>query len=240
MLTSEQAAYLAGAIDGEGCITTSGARGMRVQIANTNRAWLEELQRWCGGDGSIAEHRGRFNKRPSYSFVLTTRQSQEVLQQCAPYLILKRQQAMLLFEWVELRVKWAGVMGKGRPVHPQFRDGYALIVARLRDLNKRGVHGQPYPGVPKSTRTCSLEGCTRLHHSNGYCKQHHKKFIERGGPKWHERNCGHCGKPFVAKRSDARVCSRECSYGVYYASHKQSYLDRAKAQRERKKIVAAP
>lgn len=229
MLTPEQAAYVAGVIDGEGCITTSGHRGFRVQIANTNRPWLETLSGWVGG--TIHGHRGRFNKRPSFSLSLTIRESQEALAQCQPFLMLKQQQAALFFEWIDLRARYANTINPGHRSDPAYVEGERTIRARLHVLNKRGVHGQLYPGVPKSSRRCLMDGCEQPHYSNGYCKQHHKKYIQRGGPKWHERRCEHCGKPFVAKRSDARFCSRECNYGVYYASHRDAYLSRAKEHR---------
>ena len=237
MLSQEQAAYLAGVIDGEGCITASGFNSLRVQVANTNREWLETLRQWCGGGGCVTQHRGRFNKRPSYSWALSVRQSQEVVGQCLPYLMLKKQQAGLFVQWIDLRASYAATIRQGFPIHPEYRAGVMAIRERLRELNKRGVHGQPYPGSPKTDRRCSLEACDRPHHSNGYCKQHHKKYIERGGPKWHEQNCERCGRPFVAKRSDARFCSRGCTFGDYYAAHKDAYLARAKASRERKRLA---
>lgn len=233
MLTSEQAAYIAGVIDGEGCITTSGLRHFRVQIANTNSEWLEHLARWVGG--TVQEHRGRFNKRPSFSLSLGVRESQEALRQCQPFLMIKHRQAALFFEWIELRAQYAPTIRQGFPSHPNYVAGVMSIKERLRELNKRGVHGQQYPGAPKSTRTCQMNACDRQHYSNGYCKQHYKKYIERGGPKWHERNCERCAKPFVAKRSDARFCSRECNYAVYYSSHREAYLARSAAHREAKK-----
>lgn len=233
MLTPEQAAYLAGVIDGEGCITTSGPRGIRLQIANTNRPWLEALREWVGG--TLHEHRGKFNKRPSFSLSFTIQETQEALAQCQPFLMIKQQQAALFFDWIALRAQCAGTIRPGYPMAPEYKAGVRALKERLHVLNRRGVHGQSYPGVPRSSRRCLMDGCERPHYSNGYCKQHYKKYIERGGPKWHERNCERCAKPFVAKRSDARFCSRECNYAVYYGSHRDAYLARAAAHREAKK-----
>lgn len=228
-LSVEQAAYLAGAIDGEGCISSCGFSSLRVAIANTNRPWLEQLQTWVGG--TIQEHRGRFNKRPSYSLVLRVEESGEALAQCQPYLILKKKQAELYFRLVGLRQQYARGTRRGYRADHEYAAARDEVFAELRLLNKRGVVGQPYPGPPKSTRMCSLDGCERAHYSNGYCKQHYKKFIERGGPAWHERTCKQCGRPFVAKRNDAEVCSKTCGDRAFYHMHRSELLTEMKAER---------
>lgn len=217
-MSPEEAAYLAGAIDGEGCITRTGGRrgvgSLRLQIANTNREWLQRFQASIGG--SIQEHHGRFNKRPSFSLVLTFRESARALASARPFLFLKRQQADLFFQWLELRTTYEPKIRQGVPADPEYAAAMRALWAALQKLNQRGVVSQPYPGVAKTDRTCTLDGCDRKHYSNGYCKQHHKKYVERGGPAWHERNCQHCGKPFVAKRSDAVFCSQSCGDAARY------------------------
>lgn len=228
-LSVEQAAYLAGAIDGEGCVTSCGLSSLRVAIANTNRQWLEQLQSWVGG--IIQEHRGRFNKRPSYSLSLLVEESGEALAQCQPYLILKKKQAELYFRLAGLRRQYAGGTRRGYRTDPEYAAARDEVFAELRLLNKRGVVGQPYPGPPKSLRQCAMDGCGRAHYSNGYCKQHYKKYIERGGPAWHERDCKQCGKPFVAKRSDAEFCSKTCADHAFYGANKDELLMRLRQQR---------
>ena len=232
-LTTEQAAYLAGAIDGEGCITWSGLSHLRVQIANTNRSWLERFQEWIGG--TIQEHRGRFNKRPSFSLSLTLQQSTETLSAVQPFLFLKRRQAEVFFQLLEIRARYQPTIRRGHRADPNYHKEVLALRGILSKLNQRGVVSQPYPGVPPSNRICFVEQCGRKHYGNGYCKQHHKKYIERGGPKWYDKVCAHCGKPFVAQRADATYCSKPCTALAYYAIHKATIINRSAQRRAQKR-----
>src|SRR5438093_1456329 len=113
-LSAERAAYLAGAIDGEGSLSivpTNQARQVnagfqaRIHIANVQLEWLETLQAWIGA-GSIQRSVSSFNtKRPCYGLRWVGPQAQHVLRQVFPYLLIKREQGTVLAEFFEAAAK---------------------------------------------------------------------------------------------------------------------------------------
>lgn len=230
-MSIEQAAYLAGAIDGEGHISlVPGGRfregrktpsfHFRLQVTNTNRAWLEELQRWVGGRIDLSRSRG--NKRPCYVLRFGGMEAAEVIGQCQPYLLLKKPHAQLMLRYFELAAQRRSSNPPGRSSDPQVVAQIQAIYEELRSRNLRGLRPVVNPGPPVTDRTCSLEGCGRKHYSNGYCKTHYKKYVERGGPTSYEKNCARCKTLFLSKRSDARFCSKHCADLSYYERTKVS------------------
>lgn len=91
MLSPEQAAYIAGLIDGEGTITlTSEHRGERrrlvVSIANTEMELLSFVLA-ATGVGKITKKRtARSEHTPSFAYRLTSQQALALLAQIQPYL----------------------------------------------------------------------------------------------------------------------------------------------------------
>lgn len=106
-------AWLAGIFDGEGTITTTKNHGTTrplLQVTNTNTALLTEVQtllyeiigrqvRMC------LQKKSPLSKRPCY-YMYVTKQSEvkKVLDALVPYLIGKREQALLLREYVVIRL----------------------------------------------------------------------------------------------------------------------------------------
>lgn len=217
-LTTEQAAYLAGVVDGEGSlsIVRVGAQHYRVphfrfvaKITNTKHPWLEELQSWVGGSIYRVDSAKRRNRQPCYDLALNGSQARAMLLQVQPYLRLKQRHADVLLRYFDVASRRRLMNGANQKTDPSVLIELEALHAELRTLNLRG-QAQNWPKTPKEHRKCRMDGCESPHFGRGYCKRHYKKYIERGGPAWHERDCRQCGKPFVAKRSDAVFCSQSC------------------------------
>lgn len=95
--------YVAGFLDGEGCIQLCGKYRVKVRltIANTNKEIIQRLFDEFGG--SIREYddtrqykSGRFRK-PVYYWSLYCTKAEKLLRECYPYLIVKRGQAQAVF-----------------------------------------------------------------------------------------------------------------------------------------------
>ncbi len=227
MLTKEQAAYVAGVVDGEGHfgIIRKQAKGRyksptfsaRIRITNTNLGWLEELGGWIGGRIYRTDSKKRRNRRPCYDLTLGDRASmQAFLVSVRPFLRLKKAHAVVLFEYFDLAAKRARGL-KGIASDPAVVAELDAIYLKLKALNLRGQVQDWSLERPQFNRKCRIDDCERPHMGRGYCKQHYKKYVERGGPAWHESTCVRCGKPFVSKRSDARCCSKACASAEYHA-----------------------
>lgn len=85
-------AYIAGLIDGEGCITRANGR-LLVQIGMTD----ETVIRWLGQIGGtirVEDGPGRGNRKPLYRWrVMAGDEVRRLLRSVLPYLIVKRAQA---------------------------------------------------------------------------------------------------------------------------------------------------
>ena len=138
MLTETEKAYLAGFIDGEGCIMIhrgkqrNGAprHQLRLDIAQANKNFIESLQKTMGlGAVSLVKRRSR-NRAPCYHWVLHDRQAEELLKAVRPYLRIKGDQADIAFKFLDSRA----------PGHPltetviSFRDE---CKRRLQEAKKR-------------------------------------------------------------------------------------------------------
>lgn len=88
-------AYLAGIIDGEGCITsyrnTSGSYYIRIRVAQRNPAIINWLMTTVGGR-SWASHKRCFDK-PGYTWGIECGKARPVIKGIYPYLTLKKKQA---------------------------------------------------------------------------------------------------------------------------------------------------
>jgi hypothetical protein len=103
-LSSEDAAYLAGLIDGEGTIALSHRhrgeeRQLVVSISNTERELLDYVLETVGAGRITAKRTYDTNHSPSFTYSIDNRQALELLQQIAPFLRgYKRQRAALVLE----------------------------------------------------------------------------------------------------------------------------------------------
>ncbi len=132
-LTSEELAYAAGIIDGEGCIrlnTQNGRPTLRVQVTNTKSELIVLFHKWFGGYVWINRKKGS-SAKDSYVWEQAARQGAEVLVQVLPYLRLKRRQAEIVLEVQAMKT------GKRRTPETIAIEQAALTAIRL--LNKKGA-----------------------------------------------------------------------------------------------------
>jgi len=110
ILTQEKYAYLAGIVDGEGCISIvrrKTYRGNRrpvynsmLMIANTQRCLIDWLQRATGFDGSVYVQKTRkAQHRPCWNWTIRMKRCGAMLQNILPYLVIKADQAKLALEF---------------------------------------------------------------------------------------------------------------------------------------------
>lgn len=118
--TIEQLAYLAGLIDGEGCFHISDkvikprkSRGLRsnkrgwnkrtnfsttISVSNTNLEVLNWLKDTFGGNVYIAKKPGKPNWALKAAWHMPGTQSREIIAAIFPFLIVKKNQAILMLE----------------------------------------------------------------------------------------------------------------------------------------------
>ena len=100
--------YLAGIIDGEGCLTIGAGKketvtnyNSIVMVTNTNEKLIKWLQHNFGGNYYKSPASG--NCKPAYRWrFLKHKDTEHLLLSILPYLIIKRQQAITLLEFVRL------------------------------------------------------------------------------------------------------------------------------------------
>jgi hypothetical protein len=248
-MTNEQAAYLAGAIDGEGHIGISKTRTpssewqrsprfrFNVTIANTNKAWLEELQRWCGGR---IEHifKATERKRDGYVLRFGMTEVKALLARITPYLVMKRRQAELALKYFDLAAKRRLFSVNAKPTDPAIVAEQEALWQEMRSLNLHRLMPSK-PTGRQLDRRCSLEECERKHYGKGYCWIHYRKFVIRGGPAHHEKACVVCGAGFVSRRVSAECCSRKCIDKRYYAANAERIKAQVKAAKQKRKAVTS-
>ena len=138
-LTHTEVAYLAGILDGEGCISILKMRmkrpygvywhyALQLRIGNTYLPLLEWICERVGGkiyaQTYVTNWRG--NRKQAYHWHMQGRQAANFLALVRPYLIVKSEQADLAMEFIAL----------GRETAPAAR---AEMRERMRTLNVRGI-----------------------------------------------------------------------------------------------------
>jgi hypothetical protein len=104
-------AYLAGVMDGEGCISIRRTKArpngglstrysVSVTVGNTNRDLIAVLVS-AFGVGSVTYRYATRRKRACYLWALSSGGAQTVLEALLPYLVIKRQQAAVVLEFIE-------------------------------------------------------------------------------------------------------------------------------------------
>lgn len=93
-------AYLAGFVDGEGCVRWH--NGPRLEVTNTHRGALEDLQTLVGGEISNPSAKDSKN-RPCWRLILHGVPAEVVLFKLLPWLCIKRQQAQTVLDLAAAR-----------------------------------------------------------------------------------------------------------------------------------------
>ena len=140
-------AWLAGFVDGEGCITLNrrlNAAGNPsysavLMIANTDRTILEHIGGTLGVGGVYAKGGDRHfpNTRPAWQWTVGGRQAREVVALIRPYVRLKRAQADALLEFKPLAIGRKGPRSEQAARYAELRAPQEVIYARLRELKRR-------------------------------------------------------------------------------------------------------
>ncbi|MGH2490440.1 MAG: LAGLIDADG family homing endonuclease, partial [Candidatus Limnocylindria bacterium] len=109
-LSATTLAYLAGVIDGEGCIAirrTKRSGSMKstryaavITVGNTSRGLIESL-RAAFSAGCVTYRYPTKTKRGAYLWNVQSHVARDVLRAVYPYLIVKREQATVLMEFVD-------------------------------------------------------------------------------------------------------------------------------------------
>lgn len=83
--------YLAGIIDGEGCISITGRQlySVQIQVVNTSKRLIEYLHNNFGGSFHLRKRR-TLKHRPLYSWLVSASAARRILKKCYPYLIVKK------------------------------------------------------------------------------------------------------------------------------------------------------
>lgn len=142
VLTDVQAAWLAGIIDGEGCLgiwreqrqgNKSGFRYRAViQVTNTNLLLLHTIGKVIPGTINSRGARPNPRHKPCYQFYVTARCVGPVLKAVAPFLVIKKTQAEALMRFREI-VENAPVRGS------QDHEMLHVLYQQCRALNQRGL-----------------------------------------------------------------------------------------------------
>lgn len=163
MAEATELAWLAGIIDGEGCIDLSRrsrARAvgyhMRVSVSNTDVRLVARCQQ-ITGLGRVAQLGGETRRRmrdrwrPCYAWSVSTRQAEDVLRLVLPYLVIKREQADLAL----LARRYRGRQGRRNEHIEQL----AWLDRQLKTLHARGeMDGTPPLAIPQLSMTDAQEG----------------------------------------------------------------------------------
>lgn len=141
-LTTAQAAYLAGLIDGEGHITIIKSKRSGGQHKGNHYVWarmsigithpiITEIQADYAF-GNICRIKTRNPKHKDLiSWYISANEMRAVLPQLLPYLRVRKQQAELMLKYLALATR--------RDRTQQYRDDVDAVHEKIRDLNKRGV-----------------------------------------------------------------------------------------------------
>ena len=143
-------AYLAGVIDGEGCIgirKTKRAGPFKstrysaiLAVGNTSRPVIEQLIA-VFGLGCVTYRYPTKTKRACYLWSASSLGAQRVLRMVFPYLIVERQQAAVLLEFVDDFDSFKGArLGKkgGQMVSPNESARRDRLYQQMRSLNRVG------------------------------------------------------------------------------------------------------
>lgn len=96
MTNEQQLIYLAGIVDGEGCLTSSRQKNRRhkpaLRIAGTYKPLMQWLKMLFGGNYYVIKPR-KGQSKTSYDWVLNTNQAIDLVKSLLPYLKIKKREA---------------------------------------------------------------------------------------------------------------------------------------------------
>jgi hypothetical protein len=148
-------AYVAGIVDGEGCIAirrckASGSRktpahSAIVTVGNTSRKLIEYLV-GLYGFGTVTYRAPTKERRGSYLWTVESKKARTVIAPLRDFLVIKREQAALLIEFVDGFESFKGARPGHRggiPVSDAEMGRRAALHDRMRELNRTGPRDEP-------------------------------------------------------------------------------------------------
>ncbi len=152
-VTKEDAAWQAGFIDGEGCLTIakqirkgrpSPAYRASVTVCNTNQKLLQPFLKWGGNIYHMREKRNRW--ADAYTWHCADKSISAFLGCILPYLKGKRMQAKIILEFIENKKGFRRhSLGQGKGSAPlgaeeiKYREKLWL---KIKSLNSKGVYAR--------------------------------------------------------------------------------------------------
>jgi len=131
-------AYLAGIIDGEGCIqlvkkSNNHSFDARLSITNTNQDLLDWIYKRIGG---LYYKNSWTYKQPTWKerhdLIFTNQKARSILHTVLPYLVIKKPQAELVLSYFDL----IGI--DGRHITKSLADKREQLYLKMKELNKKG------------------------------------------------------------------------------------------------------
>ncbi len=140
-------AYIAGLIDGEGCITITRRKIKRLKtdywyyepqvvVANTDKRMTDFLVDLCGGWVVVVTKTQKECHKPSYHWKMTGDNLRQLLRDVSPYLIVKKKQASLILSFPSYKRNGKKCRTK---IERQAQEDLWLIV---KNLNKKGLSSE--------------------------------------------------------------------------------------------------
>jgi len=136
MASETDLAWLAGFLDGEGCITLHNSPrhrfSIQLHVSNLDLASLERC-RAIAGAGAVLQKKGRMrpNERRGWLYEIYGHKAKALIRQVVPYMTARRPQAEILAQFPIAR--------QGHRVGPLTKVGQAVAYARIKELNRRGT-----------------------------------------------------------------------------------------------------
>ncbi len=143
MISELDLAYIAGFVDGEGCISISksSSRGSRnttygpnVDITNTNKEILLTIQKILRLGSLESQKRYSSKHKPAWNLDFKAGEAKQLLLLIRPYLRLKKRQADLLLEFLETSQH----RNQFNPLTVEEAALRDVMYEEMRELNKRG------------------------------------------------------------------------------------------------------
>jgi hypothetical protein len=144
-ITDNQAAYIAGLIDGEGTITICRQKPQKVThaipyipfvaISNTNYKLMDYLVVITGIGTPRSRKDLRGNRKESWQWDVQREELRNFLNRISPYLIIKIEQAKILFEFLDTFKDY----DRFNPVPLRDQALRDILCEEIQALNKRGT-----------------------------------------------------------------------------------------------------
>ena len=162
-MTNSQVAYIAGVIDGEGCLSVRriGANRfkqstfwLQLKVSNTNKEILDYLLETTGLgrlSNAMINKTVTGNSKPYWKWMVKQSEALELLVLLRPWLIVKRRVTSLVFALRELQSSdW-------RNVDPKISEAREVIYAQIKEANFRGVKRKEGELLGSPERTISSQ-----------------------------------------------------------------------------------